>query len=336
MSEEELKKTICNNLDTVQTRINELQNKYDEKLEKMKRYLKSAVRVKKLKTRECTRYNTYINDNFVGFMNRFIAELDKIINATKLNDDTIELYYTLHQGDRKIYKCVDSNQIDVIGHKQIFKLIEKMRSDYNEIIYTLNDDIKKNAELSGNKCSTFLKFLNNTLNILKKIVQKINLLKVRVDMVYYPGLNKNPNRFETATTTKRNRPSRKSQTQSKSVNLKKLFRSVKNTTRRSVSKSKPKSLKLSTIEEGDEDEEDSPTPTPKQISDLPPSITSSANNAGHEVVGVRGFAGEISLAQRGESRKSNMNPTIFNFGNKAITRLTKSNKSHKNISRLVI
>jgi thymidylate synthase len=31
----------------------------------------------------------------------------------------------------------------------------------------------------------------------------------------------------------------------------------------------------------------------------------SAKNAGHEVVGVRGFAGEISLAQRRESRKSN-------------------------------
>jgi len=30
-----------------------------------------------------------------------------------------------------------------------------------------------------------------------------------------------------------------------------------------------------------------------------------ANNTGHEVVGVRGFAGEISLAQRRESRKSN-------------------------------
>jgi len=30
-----------------------------------------------------------------------------------------------------------------------------------------------------------------------------------------------------------------------------------------------------------------------------------AKNAGHEVVGVRGFAGEISLAQRRESRKSN-------------------------------
>ncbi len=30
-----------------------------------------------------------------------------------------------------------------------------------------------------------------------------------------------------------------------------------------------------------------------------------ANNAGHEVVGVRGFAGEISAAQRRESRKSN-------------------------------
>jgi len=34
--------------------------------------------------------------------------------------------------------------------------------------------------------------------------------------------------------------------------------------------------------------------------------SSSANNAGHEVVGVREFAGEISLAQQRESRKSNI------------------------------
>jgi len=34
-------------------------------------------------------------------------------------------------------------------------------------------------------------------------------------------------------------------------------------------------------------------------------LSNSAKNAGHEVVGVRGFAGEISLAQRRESRKSN-------------------------------
>jgi len=36
-----------------------------------------------------------------------------------------------------------------------------------------------------------------------------------------------------------------------------------------------------------------------------------ANNAGHEVVGVRGFAGEISEAQRRESRKSNIGYTKF-------------------------
>jgi hypothetical protein len=35
-----------------------------------------------------------------------------------------------------------------------------------------------------------------------------------------------------------------------------------------------------------------------------------ANNAGHEVIGVRGFAGEISLAQRRESRKSNI---VFDY-----------------------
>jgi len=39
-------------------------------------------------------------------------------------------------------------------------------------------------------------------------------------------------------------------------------------------------------------------------------------NAGHEVVGVRGFAGEISEAQRRESRKSNDRQTYQIIGNK--------------------
>jgi len=39
-------------------------------------------------------------------------------------------------------------------------------------------------------------------------------------------------------------------------------------------------------------------------------LIESAKNAGHEVVGVRGFAGEISEAQRRESRKSNKPTTM--------------------------
>ena len=42
-------------------------------------------------------------------------------------------------------------------------------------------------------------------------------------------------------------------------------------------------------------------------------VKEGANNAGHEVVGVRGFAGEISEAQRRESRKSNIGFTDFAY-----------------------
>jgi len=41
------------------------------------------------------------------------------------------------------------------------------------------------------------------------------------------------------------------------------------------------------------------------------SVRKTAKNAGHEVVGVRGFAGEISDAQRRESRKSNLAQQIY-------------------------